>query len=197
MWQALVARTAPAFQPITAAVAEGPWKPFKLQIAWMLLLLAAKNPDSRAIISKVQRTTLSPLAMQLENAERFYQQAAEVEAAADMAAAAAGRGVARSSSTGATAGSASAASSRRNTGGGFAAGQEQLNSSVSAPAESTMAAIAAAAPEVADGAPAAASSGVLGQPSGLEDDELSMLQAEVAFLGLMSSSSQREAAIGS
>jgi hypothetical protein len=46
-WQALVGATAPAFQAIQAAVPPGPWKPFKEQACWLLLLLAAKAPANR------------------------------------------------------------------------------------------------------------------------------------------------------
>jgi hypothetical protein len=74
-WQALVGRSAPAFQSIRAAVAAGPWRPFKQQVCWLLLLLAAKSSSNRALLSRLQRTTLTPLAMQLENAERFAVQA--------------------------------------------------------------------------------------------------------------------------
>lgn len=189
MWQGLVARIAPAFQPITAAVAEELWKPFKLQIAWMLLLLAAKNPNNRAIISKVQRTTLTPLAMQLENAERFYQQAAGMEAAA-----AAGKTIARSSSTGAD--GMSTSSSRRGSGAGHAGigVDPQSSSAVSAPAGNMAAAgpVAAAAAVSHGSAASAVGSDVPVQPGSVDDDELSMLQAEVAFLGLMSNSSNAQ-----
>eukprot|EP00775_Hariotina_reticulata_P001957 gene1957-2284_t len=82
VWQQLVGRSAPAFQVISRAVPDGPWKPFASQVAWMLLLLAVKSPQNRSMIHKVQRTTLAPLAMQLENAERYLQQAAETTEAA-------------------------------------------------------------------------------------------------------------------
>lgn len=73
-WRQLVGRSAPAFQHISAHVAEGPWKPLKLQIAWILLLLAAKQLANRLSMAKLERTNITPLAQQLENAERYQQE---------------------------------------------------------------------------------------------------------------------------
>jgi hypothetical protein len=85
----LVARAAPALQPVTATLPDSPWKPFRAQVAWLLLLLATKSPDTRALLGRLQRTMLAPLAAQLESAERFFAEAAAPDAAAVIAAAAA------------------------------------------------------------------------------------------------------------
>jgi hypothetical protein len=58
-WQALVGRTAPAFQAIKAAVPPGPWKPFKEQTCWLLLLLAAKAPANRCVVCSVPTAQLA------------------------------------------------------------------------------------------------------------------------------------------
>lgn len=237
-WQQLVGRAAPAFQTIRAAVPPGPWKPFREQVSWMLLLLASKAPANRALISRVQRTTLTPLAMQLENAERFAEQAALVEAAAAAAAAAGAAAGGRESASKPASLLNSPVQQRhsRNPSRGDQQQQQQqspvrtplpgASSSSSSPekfADPQSAAAAAgrtgsssrASVEYAQGA-AAAAAAYMGSPpppaaaaaatavrggvsksvtpergdSGLmEDDELSMLQAEVAFLGLMSNNS--------
>jgi hypothetical protein len=69
-WRELVGRASPAFQRASARVADGPWRPFRLQLAWMLMLLAARAPANRMLIAKVERASIAPLATQLENAER-------------------------------------------------------------------------------------------------------------------------------
>jgi hypothetical protein len=262
-WSALVGRSAPAFQRLRSAVPPGPWKPFREQVSWLLLLLASKTAANRALVSRVQRTTLTPLAMQLENAERFAEQAAAVEAAAAAAAAeaaagdrgatAAGRGWEQGGSSSRAAApsplqhhsrgssrsgvadfgqqqqqhaspgrsplpSFSSSSSPDRIGaaaaavaaaGGGSSGRPSIDStagrtsvgpndapSPSPRALSPAAAAAAAAGGVSDVSsgrttPAQrAGSGVL-VPSG--EDDLSMLQAEVAFLGLMSGQSSRAA----
>lgn len=84
-----MARAAPALQPVTATLPDSPRKPFRAQVAWLLLLLATKSPDTRALLGRLQRTMLAPLAAQLESAERFFAEAAAPEAAAVIAAAAA------------------------------------------------------------------------------------------------------------
>jgi hypothetical protein len=66
----LVGRAAPAFPAVSARVGGGSWRPFRLQVSWMLLLLAVKAPANRMLISKVERASIAPLATQLENAER-------------------------------------------------------------------------------------------------------------------------------
>jgi hypothetical protein len=193
LWQGLVARTAPAFQPIRAAVPEGPWKAFQLQVGWMLLLLAAKSANNRAIISKVQRTTLAPLAMQLENAERFYAQAAqaEVQAEAEAAAKAAAGNPQRSSSSG--------GSKQQQRGLVVAAAQpatavaaplgSTATTSTSADASSSRSAVLS---NGGSGGSSMVSPGSAAAAAGGEDE---LLQAEVAFLGMMSrppSSSQEQ-----
>lgn len=187
LWQSLVARTAPAVQSIRAAVPEGPWKPFKLQVGWMLLLLAAKSASNRAIISRVQRTTLTPLAMQLENAERYYAQAAEVAAAAEAATAAADSR------------DAAAAAALNPSPGGTQAQQQQPSEAL------RVAAVGAAASRqpgaVPGGEPLPAVSGVSsmshqGSLGGASEGDDELLQAEVAFLGMMSSSSRSQSLTG-
>jgi hypothetical protein len=255
-WSALVGRSAPAFQRLRSAIPPGPWKPFREQVSWLLLLLASKTAANRALVSRVQRTTLTPLAMQLENAERFAEQAAAVEAAAAAAdrGAAAGRGweqAGGSSSSRAAAPSPlqhhSRGSSRSGVGefgqqqqqqqhaspgrsplpsfssssspdrlgaaaagaaaGGGSSGRPSIDSTAgrtsvgpndtASPSPHALSPAAAAAAGAASGVSSGrttpaqrAGSGFL-VPSG--EDDLSMLQAEVAFLGLMSGQSSRAA----
>eukprot|EP00879_Flechtneria_rotunda_P016669 GHRR01017444.1.p1 GENE.GHRR01017444.1~~GHRR01017444.1.p1 ORF type:complete len:203 (-),score=105.47 GHRR01017444.1:872-1480(-) len=180
LWQQLVARTAPAFQQISAAVPEGLWRPFNLQIGWLLLLLAVKNPNNRAIISKVQRTTLTPLATQLGNVEKFYQQAAALDAAV---AAGAGSRAQRTSVGGSSNGNVG----QRQQGLQQLAAAEAIGADTNAgTADGVSAVRTAAVPAYGMGGDAGLATA--GQGS-TDDDEMNMLQQEVAFLGLMSSAS--------
>jgi len=53
-------------------VGSGPWHFVKLQLAWVLFLLAAKSPANQDLIKHLTRTVVLPLAQQLANAEAFY-----------------------------------------------------------------------------------------------------------------------------
>jgi hypothetical protein len=199
LWQGLVARTAPAFQPIRAAVPEGPWKAFQLQVGWMLLLLAAKAAANRAIISKVQRTTLAPLAMQLENAERFFAQAAQAEAQAEAEAAAAAAGSSKTAAAGNPQRSSSTGGSKQQLQpSGAAAAQPASGQPAGAAAAAAASGALSSASASSSSRPAAASSGgssSMVSPGGAGGGEDELLQAEVAFLGMMSrppSSSQEQ-----
>jgi hypothetical protein len=59
-------------QAIAATIGGGPWHYVKLQLAWVLFLLAAKSPANRSLIEHLMRTMVAPLAQQLANAEAFY-----------------------------------------------------------------------------------------------------------------------------
>lgn len=82
-WTRLAGQYASAFKSVAKAVGEGPWRAVKVQLAWLLFLLAAKSPANRELITKLERTILSPLAQQLANAERFYSSAVAAAALAE------------------------------------------------------------------------------------------------------------------
>eukprot|EP00955_Chlamydomonas_euryale_P023711 250228-Chlamydomonas_euryale.AAC.1 len=85
-------RSSPLFESIGARLSEGPWKRAKLQAAWVLLLLSAKRSTTHALLAGLLRTSISPLAQQLENAEAFAAQLATQLAKAAAAPAAGGKG---------------------------------------------------------------------------------------------------------
>lgn len=64
---------------MSALIAEGPWRPLKVQLAWLLFLLAARSETNRHLVSQMERSVVAPVAAQLANAEAFF---ASAEAAA-------------------------------------------------------------------------------------------------------------------
>lgn len=199
----------------------------------MLLLLACKAQANRALISRVQRTTLTPLAMQLENAERFAEAAAALEAAAAAAAAAEGREGGNASRRASLAPSPVAQQQQQHsrTPSRGAEQRQQQSPVPTLPGDGVPASSDSSSPDRFAAVDAATAAGRPGSrvaalehvqqqgstamslsPGGggssssrrttpaaaaaqeaaddaAADDELSMLQAEVAFLGLMSNSS--------
>lgn len=59
-------------QAVAVQVGGGHWHYVKLQLAWVLFLLAAKSPANQALIEHLTRTVVVPLAQQLANEEAFY-----------------------------------------------------------------------------------------------------------------------------
>jgi hypothetical protein len=142
------------------------------------------------MLSRVERTTLLPLAMQLENAERYQQQAAAAEAAA----AAAGvvvqpqlyrQGSAPDTPTG------SRRFSRTSSDGGSSSGGGALSRGGSLPVSRKASVLA---PVSSGGRLSSQGSGGMGNLGGLGvgggsydgEDELAMLQQEVALFGMVS-----------
>jgi len=72
-WQRVLAACGAAFQPVSdhlLAREDTPEQRLRLQMAWMLLLLAVRSPANRQLVARLERTAVSPLVMQLEHAER-------------------------------------------------------------------------------------------------------------------------------
>ena len=197
-WRQLVGRAAPAFQTVSAAVLPGAWRPFKLQASWLLLLLACKNPSNRQMLSRVERTTLLPLAMQLENAERFQQQAAAAEAAAAARTAAATAGAAipqqqqqqlsrQGSAPDTPTGSRR---SSRTSDGGSSSGVLSRGGSLPVSRKASVLAPVSSGGRLSSQGSGGVMGGVSMGPAGGSydgEDELAMLQQEVALFGMVSS----------
>jgi hypothetical protein len=68
-------------QAVARTISDGPWRPVKTQLAWVLYLLAAKSAGNRELLLRLERTVVTPLAQQLANVEAFYASAAAAAAA--------------------------------------------------------------------------------------------------------------------
>ncbi|KAL6747397.1 armadillo-type protein [Haematococcus lacustris] len=78
-WTWLAGKSAAAFQAVACCLEDGVWRAVKVQLAWLLFLLAAKSAANRELLARLERSLVSPLAQQLANAEAF---AASAQAAA-------------------------------------------------------------------------------------------------------------------
>lgn len=52
-------------QDVARRVPDGPWRPLKVQLCWVLFLLAARSPANRELLLKLERTVVAPLAAQV------------------------------------------------------------------------------------------------------------------------------------